>query len=214
MQKFKKIDFSNEDRKNFEKLTSLTIDYQHIKYKDFVFSVGDFLLINDISDDYSIGKLVKIIPRNGLNDLAYWPCIRVQWFYRKKDIDVKTNSLDNKKLNSISEFEVFYSEHCDNIFLESVIRKAFVLSFNDYENLSEIKGDVFFCRYGYNPKTKFLIPKYEKWEKACECKLPLNPDQLYIRCEKCDGWFHPECVGFDVDDNNSDISFVCKTCIS
>ena len=212
MNKFKNLAISTDTTKHLEKLIPSTIEYQHIKFKDFVFSVGDFLLINDVSEDFSIGKLVKIIPRNGLSDISYWPCIKVQWFYRKKDIDLKINSLDKKKYDSISDYEVFFSEHYDNIFLESVIRKAFVLSFSDYENLDEIKGDVFFCRYGYNPKTKMLIPKYEKWEKSCECKLPLNPDQLYIRCEKCEGWYHPECVGFSINDNNSDVYFICKLC--
>lgn len=24
----------------------------------------------------------------------------------------------------------------------------------------------------------------------CKCKKPLNPEQLSIQCDKCDGWYH------------------------
>ncbi len=32
------------------------------------------------------------------------------------------------------------------------------------------------------------MPNFENWEKSCICKTPLNPDQLYIKCDKCDDY--------------------------
>ena len=57
-----------------------------------------------------------------------------------------------------------------------------------------------------------LEPPFNAWEKSCLCNTPLNPDQLYIKCDKCDKWFHPKCC--EIDENNvQDIQeFICKIC--
>jgi len=57
-----------------------------------------------------------------------------------------------------------------------------------------------------------LIPNFETWEKSCVCKTPLNPDQLYIKCDKCDGWFHPKCCNILESEVEKISEFFCYNC--
>lgn len=50
-------------------------------------------------------------------------------FYKKKDINREKNGLkDDKIFNSISEFELFKSNHTDIIFIETVISPCKVIN--------------------------------------------------------------------------------------
>lgn len=169
-------------------------------------------MISDVTSDYSIGKLTKIIPNGSNPQISYWPMIQVQWYYRKKDIYREKNNLSSKrKFDSISDFEVFKSEHKDIIFIESILSKCDILSFEEYESSINIGINTFFTRYCYDPMRRILIPSFDKWKKACKCNLPLNPDQLYINCEICEKWYHPECCGYG-NSNLDEIKFVCFKC--
>lgn len=33
-------------------------------------------------------------------------------------------------------------------------------------------------------------------ELFCLCRQPNNPNEPYAQCSRCNGWFHPQCVGF------------------
>jgi len=57
-----------------------------------------------------------------------------------------------------------------------------------------------------------IIPKFESWEKSCLCKTPLNPDQLYIKCDSCEGWFHPECCNVPQNEIDELKDFFCDFC--
>ena len=39
-----------------------------------------------------------------------------------------------------------------------------------------------------------INPPFDKWEKHCICQKPFNPDLPYICCDKCEKWFHLECL--------------------
>jgi PHD-finger len=30
----------------------------------------------------------------------------------------------------------------------------------------------------------------------CVCQQPEDPDEFYLQCDACNGWFHPECLGY------------------
>lgn len=136
----------------------------------------------------------------------------MQWYYRKKDINKEKNGLTNiKKFNALSDFEVFKSEHKDVIFIESILSKCDVYNFDEYDALENHTATTFFCRASYDPSKKQLNPPFDKWQKSCKCMLPLNPDQLYIKCEKCDKWFHPSCSNVKEEEVES-IYFVCFKC--
>lgn len=182
-------------------------------YNNQIFSINEFLLVSDLEDS-SICKLIKIIPREGIQQAPnYWPSIEVQWYYKKNDINRVKNGLTAvKKFNSISEFEIFSSEHRDIIYIESIISKCNVYSFAEYEALESYSENTFFSRAGYDPAKQLLIPSFDKWEKSCKCMLPLNPEQLYISCEKCGKWFHPSCCGINEEELNN-IQFICQKCL-
>lgn len=72
--------------------------------------------------------------------------------------------------------------------------------------------NVFFCRAGYDPIKKKLIPNFDSWKKDCKCNLPLNPDQLYINCDICKKWYHPECFGYDKNKLDN-VKFECDYCL-
>jgi hypothetical protein len=55
-------------------------------------------------------------------------------------------------------------------------------------------------------------PPFEKWERSCLCRTPLNPDQLYIKCDKCEKWYHPLCCNLDENDAANLSEFYCKFC--
>jgi len=59
---------------------------------------------------------------------------------------------------------------------------------------------------------KKLIPPIEKWEKHCICKTPLNPDYMYVQCDKCNMWYHIMCLGFSVEEAQAMESYICKEC--
>ncbi len=195
------------------KIINPNIVYEQLKYNGIIYNLGDFITVTDM-EDFSVCKITKIIPYNLSNTEApsYWPSIRVQWYYRKKDINrEKNNILSNKKFGSISDFEVFKTEHSDIIFIESLINKCYVYTYDEYEELENHSDFTFFSRASYDPNKKMLNPSFDKWEKACKCMLPLNPDQLYIKCDKCGKWYHPSCCGLS-ETNLDNIDFICYKC--
>lgn len=57
-----------------------------------------------------------------------------------------------------------------------------------------------------------MNPSFDQWAKTCSCETPLNPDLLYIKCDKCELWFHPECCNIKESDVEEIEVFYCKRC--
>ena len=162
---------------------------------------------------YSIAKLLEIIPRNGMKKHSLWPTIKVQWYYSKTDINKEKNTLTlQKNYDSISEYEVFTSPHKDTIYIETVVCKCFVVHIDEYLKLDEPSDLVYFYRAAYDPIKEVLKPPFDKWNKICKCKTPFNPDQLYLKCDKCLKYFHPKCVGINDKIANEIDAFECVDC--
>ena len=68
------------------------------------------------------------------------------------------------------------------------------------------------CRASYDPVKKKLDPPIDHWGKHCLCQLPLNPDLQYIECDKCNVWYHMDCVGIDPKEAESIETFICPKC--
>ncbi|CAH8534268.1 unnamed protein product [Schistosoma turkestanicum] len=47
----------------------------------------------------------------------------------------------------------------------------------------------------------------------CLCRTPYEPTRVYIACDRCDEWYHPECVGLTPEQavNHTD-TYLCPTC--
>ena len=187
--------------------------YDSIKFRNIIFKIGDVLLIQ-ASEENLIGELIKIIPTNGIKEYPFWPAIQVKWYYKKKDINRKKNNLLNQQnFDALSEYELFPSNHKDIIYIESILNKCNVYTYEEYDNITDPPDLTFFFFFNYEIHTELLHPKFEDWKKGCICQKPLNPDQLYIKCDKCNGWFHPKCCGIDEKESNQINNFICPNCI-
>ena len=205
----------SKDKQGLEKLKKFVdsnLTYDSIKFRNIIFKIGDVLLIQ-ASEEHLIGELIKIIPINGIKEYPFWPTVQVKWYYKKKDINRKKNNLLNEQnFNSISDYELFPSNHKDIIYIESIINKCKVYTYEEYDNIKDPSDFTFFSRAKYEIHSELLQPKFDDWKKGCICKKPLNPDQLYIKCDKCNGWYHPKCCGIDEKDSNKINNFVCPNC--
>ena len=78
--------------------------------------------------------------------------------------------------------------------------------------MKKIMKQRFFLMGNYNLKTHLLNPPFSQWERLCRCNMPFNPDLLYIGCEGCKRWFHPECEGLSEADAETLGEFYCDKC--
>ena len=210
-----KLNELSKDKQGLEKLKQYvdsSLSYDSIKFREIIFKIGDVLLIQSPEENL-IGELIKIIPINGLKEYPFWPTVQVRWYYKKKDINRKKNNLlIQQNFDSISDYELFPSNHKDIIYIESIINKCKVYSYEEYDNITDPPDYTYFTRAKYEIHSELLHPKFDDWKKGCICKKPLNPDQLYIKCDKCNGWFHPKCCGIDEENSNKINNFICPKC--
>lgn len=61
-----------------------------------------------------------------------------------------------------------------------------------------------------DPATGELSPPPSEWVKECYCQTLVNPDRVYVQCDKCSMWIHNECVE-DEEELEEEI-FVCRKC--
>lgn len=67
-------------------------------------------------------------------------------------------------------------------------------------------------RATYDAGRKRLEPPIESWEKLCVCQTPLNPDRSYIQCDKCERWYHQDCVGLSKEETHAIEQYFCSRC--
>lgn len=167
-------------------------------YKTFIlagerFTLGDTMLIKAHSNgipDY-IAKLEKIH-----TDPNGEVMLDSRWYYRPEETAMGRQSWQGVE-------EVIESDHTDTYHVRCVNGKCKIVSLNEYENLppnrkKKSKNDnsssdvpIYFSRSFYLKKSKCFkdpLPTY------CFCKKPSNPDKLLLQCDKCEKWFHGECV--------------------
>ena len=107
---------------------------------------------------------------------------------------------------------MFKSTHTDIVYIESISSKCNVLTFEEYDKIDEPDPNIFFTRASYDPIKQVLSPNFDVWQTSCLCKMPLNPDQVYIKCDRCDVWYHPEHVGVNTNNINAIDEYICPTC--
>jgi hypothetical protein len=100
----------------------------------------------------------------------------------------------------IGDNEVFPTNHHDKIYVDCIFGKCKVYSIQEYDELDSIDNLTYFTRSNYNPLQKVLDPPYHQWESFCTCLKPLNPNMLYIKCDECNKWYHPQCMGLSDDE--------------
>lgn len=131
--------------------------FSKFKYRNEVYSIGEKIMVSNGGSDYSVAQIIKVLPLKGISRSSYWPSIQIEWYYRKSDLNKDSSSIVGYNANFISEFEVFKSNHKDTIFIESILGKCQIISFEKYDCLNEINGNIFFCRSKYDPIKVRLI---------------------------------------------------------
>ncbi|KRX02308.1 Zinc finger, FYVE/PHD-type [Pseudocohnilembus persalinus] len=182
-------------------------EYRKLKFKQTIYKLDGTLLISngdDPDNDY-IGKLKKIIR---IDFEQVHTLIQLQWYYKKSDIDSKYN---NQKQN-FSENEVFLTEHTDYALVDCINGKCDIITYDEYDQLSSIPANTFYSRAEYNAAKKKFNPPLEKWKKGCICNVPLNPDLLYVQCDKCSNWIHITCAGLTSEQVETIENYECKNC--
>ncbi|CAI2364815.1 unnamed protein product [Moneuplotes crassus] len=155
-----------------------------------------------------VAKILKIMSRSADKDI---PCAQVQWYYKKGDMNFDILRLSEADQVFIGDNEVFPTNHKDIIPLESIICKVQVLHLSEYQDCSLVNQSIFYTRAKFDVIQNRLFPPFSKWDKLCICEKPQNPNMLYIGCEMCDKWVHPECVGIK-DGNIEDVKYYCNPC--
>lgn len=131
------------------------------------------------------------------------PLVEVQWYGSREDVYIP-----EKYLPCISDNELFLSTQIDYRPIDCIKRPIKVLSFHEYETLEWEEEYVFFSRAGFNHQTYEVSPVFAKWTKACLCRLPVNPDEKYVLCDRCYEWYHQKCVKCQDTINK----FLCPKC--
>lgn len=54
--------------------------------------------------------------------------------------------------------------------------------------------------------------KKGKRKLFCVCKTPYNKDRFYVGCDKCDNWFHGECIGITEEISKDLPEYICDDC--
>ena len=189
------------------------LSFSKFKTKNQIFEVGDLALIFNDSEIPLVGKILEFNATNGIASFPCLPSVKVQWFFRKSDINRVKNGLESdKKYGSLSDYELFPSKETDVVLLDTILAKLTLLTFDEYEQMTVCAANVYFSRAEYDAKKQLLVPRYSEWEKQCKCLLPINPEQLYLNCDGCKGWFHPTCLELDMKQAEATDEFFCFNC--
>jgi hypothetical protein len=129
--------------------------------------------------------------------------VEVQWYYKKCHLDFENLQIPETDRLFIGENEIFPSCHQDKVFVDSIFSKCRVCSMKQYDELDLIDTKTFFTRAMYNPLLKVMDPPFKDWDRLCVCKKPLNPNLVHIKCDECCKWFHPECMGIEIDEDHT-----------
>lgn len=181
-------------------------EFFRIKYRQNIYEVGEHLHLYDASEKKPY--VVKLTGIYRLNREGVGIVLKVEWLMKKEDLPYHKFT---KYFEHLSVAEVFPSGQDDFVPVEAIMRKCHILTAVEYESLSNAGDAIHFSRAVYNRGTLELEPHPETWTKECYCQMPINPDVPYIQCDKCEHWFHHECIDNELLLN--DDKFICKDCL-
>ncbi|KAL5729850.1 hypothetical protein ACHQM5_002745 [Ranunculus cassubicifolius] len=173
-----------------------------IKGTNKVVKAGDCVLMRPSDSDKPpyVAKVEKIEAdvRNNVK-------VRVRWYYRPEE------SLGGRRQFHGAK-ELFLSDHYDMQSAHTIEGKCIVHTFKNYTKLDNVGAEDYFCRFEYKASTGGFTP--DRVAVYCKCEMPYNPDDLMIQCEACKDWFHPSCMGMNIEDAKKLENFSCSECSS
>ena len=171
--------------------------FSRIKIKDQIFTPGDTVCIQE----YSYGETYATIL--SLSGTKSDPQMTVRWFYTVSDVFLCAGW-------PLSRYELFDSDHEDQITAMSINRKIQVLSITQFMQLNplyELPEDIFYTRAVYLHTVMELVPPMKEWGKVCSCRAILSTDCIYRVCTVCRQSFHLPCVDQD------SLLWTCRLCL-
>lgn len=153
--------------------------------QDLEVVVGDDVLINEMSDSESIGKIKSI----------YFDCLsgnvmlRIQWYFKPQDTE------NPEIISACSKVELFHSDSHMDVEIDTVNGKVTVLTIEEILTLNDYEDDdVYFARAKWNEKKKVLEPPIKQWKTDCICNAIINPDIPFKHCKDCERILHITCL--------------------
>ena len=167
---------------NFPEDMKLSVDRAFAQ--DLEVKPGDNVIINEYSDSESIGKIKSM----------HFDCntgkvmLNIQWYFKPQDTE------DHIVLTSCSDIELFLSEYCMDVEIETVNGKVRVLTIDEIMTMHEYDEDIYFCRAQWNYLLKKLEPPINSWKTDCVCNSIINPDIPFKTCKDCERILHIACL--------------------
>lgn len=165
---------------------------------DDTFSVGDAVLVKAPgSSERYVGRIVSVAVRDGVARA------RLCWYYRPQE----TNG-GRKRFHGVKE--LFASDHYDWVSVNTIDARCNVWSIAEYQALEAVTEYDFYARFMYlSSRSEFRPATVAVF---CTCLEPYNPDRVMVMCERCEEWFHPECVGETSASLSRSTSWNCPRC--
>ena len=106
---------------------------QQLKYKGRVYSVGDCLMLRENQAKILICKLLEILPQGGITNFEEWPSMKVQWYYHWSELELDKLGINEADTMYLGENELFYSDHIDTVYVDSILGKCDVYTIAEYD---------------------------------------------------------------------------------
>mmetsp|Transcript_12429 Transcript_12429/g.34884 ORF Transcript_12429/g.34884 Transcript_12429/m.34884 type:complete len:198 (+) Transcript_12429:549-1142(+) len=173
--------------------------YKSVSWKGHTFYCNDCVLINSNGDVKPFIGRIRTID----NHPSHGKRVLVAWFYRPEEC------LGGRKVFH-GERELFASDHYDWCDVSTIDGPCRVHTLRAYQAQEELADEDFYCRFTYKPATNEFKP--DRVPVYCTCEMPYNPDRFMVQCEKCDEWYHPECLHMSRKQVELRATFCCTAC--
>ncbi|CAD8156821.1 unnamed protein product [Paramecium octaurelia] len=179
-------------QKAMERIECQYEEYDEIKICGEIIKLNDKVIIkNEDSnvEDY-IGAIQKICTIVEPRTLKLICLCEVQWFMRKNEIICHKP----RARSWIGNQEIFSTNTNDYVLAQTIVQKCTVVDCEEYFNMENCDSTTYYNRLEWDVECK-KFTNMNTIKMYCLCQQPWNPELNYIQCDKCQKWYHFECVG-------------------
>ncbi|CAD8197522.1 unnamed protein product [Paramecium pentaurelia] len=183
-------------------------EYDEIKIQGSILKINDNVIIKNGDhnvEDY-VGTIQKIcsVLEPQTNKLI---CMcQVQWFMKKSEILIHKP----RARCWIGTQEIFSTKKNDFILAQTIIQKCKIVDCDEFVNLENSDVTTYYNRLEWDVENK-KFTNMNEIQLYCLCQQPWNPELNYIQCDKCQKWYHFECVDL-IEGCYEDKQYICGYC--
>ena len=155
-----------------------------LKYKGNTYNIGDCLMLRESNLKILVCRLLEIMQDGGIPGYEEWPSIKVQWYYHWSELDLEALGVKKEDHKFLGDNELFFSDHVETVYIDSILGKCDVNSLQEYDNLENMQDEYYFSRTKLITRENRIEPSFERWETFCICNKPMNPNLLTVGCDK------------------------------